>query len=107
MQALSASIPADFAVSSTGLVHQFNQVTVEAEQVELIAQVKASLIPRLDFAQVKKDIAGKYPAIVEDYFKSLPNFDKVRITLNPRLPGALGTMPRKPENIIITMEETP
>lgn len=70
------------------------------EQPEFVAQVKANLLPKVDPDKITGAIAGKYPEVARDYLSSnTPGFTRAEISMNIRLPGKLGTLPRIPKNI--------
>src|SRR3990167_7392057 len=60
----------------------------------------AKLIPKLDFSEMKNQLAGRSTQEVQDYLASLPNFVKADIALSPKLPGKSKTLPRAKKNII-------
>ncbi|HBU22187.1 TPA: hypothetical protein DEB02_04560 [Candidatus Beckwithbacteria bacterium] len=64
----------------------------------------AKLIPKLDFSEMKNQLAGRSTQEVQDYLASLPNFVKADIALSPKLPGKSKTLPRAKKNIIIKLE---
>jgi hypothetical protein len=112
LKTLEASIPAEFVVSPNGLTHKVTTVSTEKDEDKEISKylftvsVQAKLMPKLNFADIKKAVVGKFPPQAEEYFKNLPNYSKTKISVNPALPGKLGTLPKKAENISITVEET-
>ncbi len=104
-KALAALIPTDFVISEQGLSYEVVENQEVDEGTTFTVKTKAKLMPKLNFAEIKSNIVGKYPLVVEEYFKSLPNFARTRISVTPALPGKLGTLPRKPENIAVSVEE--
>lgn len=68
------------------------------------AILKANLLPEIKIDEIADKIKGKYPNLAEEYLTSVQGFTKAKITLNPRLPGRLGTLPRLAKNISIEIE---
>lgn len=68
------------------------------------AHLKAKLIPEQDLEQIKKNLAGKYLVIGEGYLHSLPRVAGFEAKISPRLPGRLGTFPRRANRIEIKAE---
>jgi len=94
-----------------GFIYDPQEAEIEAEEIELVedraemkAVVKAGLVPKIDFEEVKENIKGRYPQKVDDYLRSLANFKRADIKVKPNLPNRLKTLPRKSKNIIIETE---
>lgn len=66
--------------------------------------LKAKLIPQQDLEQIKKNLAGKYLVIGETYLGNLPRVAGFKANIVPRLPGRLGTFPRRTNRIEIKVE---
>lgn len=66
--------------------------------------LKAKLIPEQDLEQIKKNLAGKYLVIGETYLNNLPRVAGFEAKISPRLPGRLGTFPRRANRIKIEAE---
>ncbi len=66
--------------------------------------LKAKLIPKQDLEQIKKNLAGKYIVIGETYLGNLPRVAGFEAVISPRLPGRLGTFPRRVNRIEIEVE---
>jgi hypothetical protein len=98
--------PDTFAISSEDLQSEILSTTENEDtgEIELEVHIKAQLLQKLDFAEIKKNISGKNPEVVEEYFNSLPDFARVKIGLNPNLPSKILKIPYKEENIHITVE---
>jgi len=65
--------------------------------------IKTNLLPRIDTKKIQKDIAGKFPDVLSDYFKSIPSLSGYEIKLIPELPKKIATTPRIPDNISIVI----
>lgn len=66
--------------------------------------LKAKLIPQQDLEQIKKNLMGKYLVIGETYLGNLPRVAGFEAKTSPRLPGRLGTFPRRANRIEIKIE---
>jgi len=68
------------------------------------AHLKAKLIPEQDLEQIKKNLAGKYFVIGQTYLNNLPRVAGFEAQISPKLPGRLGTFPRRANRIEIKVE---
>lgn len=66
--------------------------------------LKAKLIPKQDLEQIKKNLVGKYIVVGETYLGNLPRVAGFKAQISPRLPGRLGTFPRRVNRIEIEVE---
>jgi len=66
--------------------------------------LKAKLIPEQDLEQIKKNLAGKYLVIGQTYLNNLPRVAGFEAQISPKLPGRLGTFPRRVNRIEIKVE---
>ncbi|NMC35830.1 hypothetical protein GYA49_02180 [Candidatus Beckwithbacteria bacterium] len=105
VKALQSQIPDNFSITENGIESQIDKVKTEDDINTVSVQAQAKLLPKVDINQIKENIKGKYPNVVEQYFKTLPNFSRTKITVNPSLPGSLGTLPRKTTNISIDVKQ--
>lgn len=87
--------------SSTSFALQ--KITKDGQAVFEVG-LKASLLPQVDFNQVKAYLVGKYPMIGKTYLENLPNIATADIVITPPLPAKLLTFPRRPENITIATQ---
>lgn len=99
--ALSPKIPPEFVLDE-------EQVTVRfaKEKEGFSARVTALLLPKLDNKELARQLAGKTPSGTRSVLVSLPGFTRSTIKLSPNipfLPGMLGRLPRRAENITIEM----
>lgn len=69
------------------------------EEVKLKIAAKASLLPKLDLEEIKKNIVGKKQVIAEEYLKNLAGATQAEIFIHFPLPLPLRTLPRLPQNI--------
>jgi hypothetical protein len=106
LKALAASIPENFILSESDLKTTISEAEEDEEETILTIDARANVMPKFNFAQIKQNITGKKIKAVEEYFRSLSNFDSSKITINPQILGKFGTMPKKSENIAITITET-
>jgi len=103
-QTIKEKIPDNFQLSQNS--------EIETEPAELnkdgtavvMVIFKAKLIPKLDFTDIKKNIRGRFPHIIEEYLATLPNFIKADIIITPNLPTKLKTLPRITKNITLEIK---
>jgi len=97
---LQGVIPPDYELKGEELEATF---TLEKENKDgsmlFKTFLKANLLPRLDKKDIAKNIKGKYPHLAEQYLSRISGYAGSEIRLLPRLPGFLGTLPRREENI--------
>jgi hypothetical protein len=104
MNEIKDDIPDDFVFDPDETEIETEEIEVVDNQAEFRAVVKVGLLPKIDFAEIKKNLAGRYPDKVDEYLKSLPNFSSADIKVRPNLPAKLKTLPRMAKNIIIETE---
>ncbi|MFC1711942.1 hypothetical protein ACFLZ1_05195, partial [Patescibacteria group bacterium] len=104
MHKISDIVPENFVFSDQTTDFDASSVKFEDKKANIQAIVKAKLVPQLDKEEVKKNLKGKYPEVVQDYLKSIPNFSKADIEISPRLPNKLHTLPRVIDNIEIEIK---
>ena len=91
-----------------------NEIDIESISIEELeegsyqieSRVNINIKPQLDTEDIARKLRGKYPAITESYFKSLPNFARVEIDITPDLPTKLKTFPRIVDNITVDVKLT-
>jgi len=105
-QAVKEKIPDNFQLSET------SETNIEPAEMEknntavIDVTFKAKLIPKLDFAEIKKNLTGRYPSIIQEYLATLPNFVRADIIIKPNLPKKLKTLPRVSKNIFIEVKSS-
>ncbi len=99
------SVPEDFEYLPEETEFSFDVGEVDEEgRATVKIHLKAKLIPQQDLDQIKKNLAGKYLAIGETYLGNLSRVTGFNAKLFPRLPGRLGTFPRRASRIDIKVE---
>jgi hypothetical protein len=96
-------IPAGYQ-QADGINHSFTLKNIQDKQVELTIQVSSLLLPQLDKTQIVKDISGKFPTAVKDYFTSLPGVSQISFQFSPPLPRQILTLPHVPKNINLVVK---
>lgn len=72
----------------------------KAGATTLLLGYKAILLPNLDIASIKSNIAGKSKVAVEKYLASLP-LERFSISQNVEFPGPLNLLPQRSANIVV------
>ena len=103
-QAIKEKIPDNYEVSQSSEIEIEPAVLNKDNTATIAVTFKAKLIPKLNFIDVKTNLKGRYPRLVQDYLSSLPGFISADITITPNLPKNLKTLPRITKNIIIEIE---
>jgi len=102
-EALADYIPQNFILK--GKEVEIKEEKINEEGVAILkVYVKGNLIPDVDIEAIKKNLAGKYPSVANDYLQSLPSFTKVEMNISPKLPARLKTLPRLSKNISVKIE---
>lgn len=98
-------IPANYNLDQDDLNLEV-QTTDEIDQagVEVAGKVELTVSPNLDVLAITQAIRGKFPAVTEDYFKSLPGFERVEIDIQPDMPTSIKTFPRFADRIEIIIQ---
>ncbi len=104
-QAVDESIPENFTLAKEESTAEIRSIDFEGEDAEIYFIYKAALIPVIYEEEIKRNLAGRYPSVAQEYLESLPNFSKATIEISPKaLPARLKTFPRKMENISIEVK---
>lgn len=101
---LSQKIPSDFVFDPEAVEIDVKEIELEDETANVKMVAKSNLLPQLDVDNIKSNIKGRYPQVIEEYFSSLPNFSKADIKITPNLPGKLNTLPRLINNIEVKVK---
>ena len=93
---------------SSGFVLRDDQIEIgweyEGEEDgnhEMVALVKANLLPEVKPDDIAKKIRGTYPSIAKQYLLEVSGFSRAEIKMVPNLPGKLGSLPRVADHIIV------
>lgn len=100
---LEKDIPNGYDLKPEDINITVEKVTTVKDESTAALFIKANLLPRLDTKKIQKDIAGKYPEVLDSYFKGIPSLAGYEIKITPSLPKKLATTPRIPENITINI----
>ncbi|MFH1280751.1 MAG: hypothetical protein ABII08_04030, partial [Candidatus Beckwithbacteria bacterium] len=103
-QAIKEKIPSNFEVSQNSEVEVAPATLNKDNTATIEVAFKAKLIPKIDFTDIKNNLKGKYPNIIQDYLATLPSFIKADIIITPNLPEKLKTLPRITKNILIELK---
>jgi len=101
---LRNQIPQGFVLNSDQIDFKFKFISQVNGSYLYSVTIGANFLPQIDKQKTIAKIAGSTPAVVESYFNSIPGFGHAEVTLKPKLPGFLGTLPRIQKNI--TLEVT-
>ena len=102
--AIKGKVPDNFMISSSSETDiQSAKLQTNGTATVDIA-FKAKMVPKMDFDDIKKNLKGRYPDVVQSYLTTLPSFIKADITITPNLPKQLKTFPRLAKNIFIEIK---
>ena len=99
-------IPESFNLSKTDPDYEAVGVKDPSQEGVLNVQVKlrSYILPKIDNEQMKKDLAGMKLSEAQEYVNKIPNIKESVIEVSPQLPEILLTMPKRPDNINIEVE---
>lgn len=75
--------------------------TEKKEKYSFTAVVTANLLPKVDPEETKRLISGKTPVVAREHLSTIPGFTRAEVSLSPKFPGPLGTLPRVSKNIVV------
>lgn len=101
---LERKVPDGYVLRESQLDTDFEIESFEDGEYKILIKATANLLPDIDYDEIKKGIKGRYPAMVENYLNNeVPGFARAEITLFPKLPGRLGTLPHVVSRIEIEL----
>ncbi|MEA3355429.1 MAG: hypothetical protein U9Q63_03025 [Patescibacteria group bacterium] len=103
-QAIKEKVPSNYEISQNSEVKIAPAILNQNNTATIDVDFKAKLIPKLDFTDIKNNLKGKYPNIIQDYLATLPSFIKADISITPNLPKKIKTLPRVTKNILIELK---
>lgn len=103
-EAVKEKIPENFQVSDSSEVELEPAQLNKDKTATILVAFKAKLLPKLDLVAIKKQLKGHYPATIQDYLTSLPNFLNADIIIKPNLPAGLKTLPHVTKNILLEVK---
>ncbi len=100
---LKDKIPSGFVLRDSQIDFKFTFVSKQDGQYSYKATIAANFLPEVNTDDILRQITGKTGNIAQSYLSSIPGFTRANVTLKPRLPGFLGTLPRVKSNISVTI----
>jgi hypothetical protein len=98
---LKDKIPAGFVLNSDQIDFKFKFSALSGGNYLYNVTIGANFLPEIDKTKIIEKIAGKTTSVTQNFLNSIPGFGHAEITLSPKLPGFLGTIPRIPKNITL------
>lgn len=103
---LNEKVPDGYILRETQIEYEFELAdrdddSEESEEYLLEGDLTANLLPEINTEEIVKNIAGKYPPLAEEYLNRIPGFVRASMSISPRFPGRLGTLPHTTKNISI------
>ena len=103
-QLTKEKIPQEFQLSDTGEIDMEPAQIKKNNAATIQISYTAYFVPKLDFVEIKENLAGRYPATTQKYLGSLPSFIRADIAIVPNLPVKLKTLPRITKNILVELK---
>lgn len=99
-QVMNSSIPNGYSFKKEETTTRFELVKKNTDSsLEFKVFVKTNLLPKLDIADILKNIKGKNSNAAKSYLSTLGGYADSQISIIPQLPGFLGVVPRQEQNI--------
>jgi hypothetical protein len=98
---LKDKVPSGFTLNSDQIDFKFEFSALQDGNYLYNVMIGANFLPEIDKSKIVGQITGKTTSVTQNYLNSIPGFGHAEITLKPRLPGFLGTLPRIPKNITL------
>jgi hypothetical protein len=98
---LKDKIPQGFVLNSDQIDFKFKFSSQANGNYVYDVTIGANFLPQIDKQKTISQIVGKTPAVTLNYLNSIPGFGHAEITLKPKLPSFLGTLPHIPGNITL------
>jgi len=101
---LNERVPRGYVLRDDQIDTSFEFIEEDSGTYKFSVSVLANLFPEVDVLDVVRKITGKYPEVAKDYFtKEIPGFVRAEISMQPRLPGKLATLPHMAKKIEIIL----
>ncbi len=99
-EAMRDKIPQGFVLREDQIETSFEFIKKDGNDYKFDALISANLLPEVKTDEISQKIKGKNPSLAQEYLiKEVPGFARAEITLKPKLPGKLGTLPHVTKNI--------
>lgn len=99
-QLMTSSIPNGYSFKKEETTTRFELVKKNTDgSLEFKVYVKTNLLPKIEIADILKNIKGKYPNVAKSYLSTLGGYADSQIVITPQLPGFLGALPRQEQKI--------
>jgi hypothetical protein len=99
-EVLADKVPEGFVLREDQIETEFEFEREVDGKFRLSANLSANLLPEVDPKSIVREIRGKYPSVAKKYLtEQIPGFVRAEISLKPKFPGRLGTLPRVAKHI--------
>lgn len=98
---LKDEVPEGFVLRDTQIEYKFTYKDEADGKFVFDVDASANFLPEIKEEEIKKNISGRLPSVVQTYLSSIPGFSKATVFINPHFPGVFGTLPRVAKNISI------
>lgn len=99
---LNSKIPSGYALKEGQIDTEYELLESGDGLYELSTVISANLLPEVKIDQIRSDVLGKYPNLVDPYLlTAVPGYTRANIKIKPAFPGKLKTMPRVLKNITV------
>jgi hypothetical protein len=93
--------PEGYVLRESQVEYEFSLKEAKDDSFELAGVVVANLLPEVNPDDIAREITGKYPSVAQEYLTKIPGFTRAQISISPRFPGKLGSLPRVTKNITV------
>lgn len=98
---LKDRVPAGFVLRDDQIEMRFEFKGKEDGIYQFTTYIEANLLPEIKPDEVAKEISGRYIPYAKDYLNTIPGFTRAEISVKPKLPGRLATLPHVVKNISV------
>jgi len=101
---LSSQIPENFEFKDEEILTRFEFKEKKNDGSVLFSVfLQANLLPKLDTAEIIKNIKGKRPKMAKSYFSNISGFSDLEISFSPKLPKILEVIPKQEDKISLEL----
>lgn len=101
LKSLEEATPGGYELNKEGTKIEVLGVSKKDKEMILKMTAKATLLPKLNIDEIRRNIAGKKPSVAQEYLKNLGSVDRVEILIKFPVLKNLQTLPHLPQNIQI------
>lgn len=104
-ESLKESVPDGFKLSDAEEVITVKDVKRQGDNTLLATgTIKTLVVPDINTTEIKAELVGVKPARAQEILKNVPHLAGFNLSITPRFPEPIATLPYRPERIDVTIE---